>query len=100
MIWRLHARVCYQFLALPAFHWRRIHARLYGWGARQRDDSRAACAPTASRPDVGSVMPSLNDEVAFISNVNADGTLALDSYGAWNPGTIPADYSGGYTIAM
>jgi serralysin len=43
---------------------------------------------------------SLNDEVAFISNVNADGTLALYSFGAWNPGTIPADYSGGYTNAM
>ncbi len=43
---------------------------------------------------------SLSDEVAFISNVNADGTLALDSFYAWNNGTIPADYSGGYTDAM
>ena len=43
--------------------------------------------------------PGLDDEVAFISNVKADGTLALYSYDAWNPGTIPADYSGGSTNA-
>jgi peptidase M10/serralysin-like protein len=45
-------------------------------------------------------MSSLSDEVAFISNVNADGTLALNSFDAWNDGTIPADYSGGFTNAM
>ena len=44
--------------------------------------------------------PSLDDEVAFISNVNADGTLALQSYGSWNDGTVPADYSGGFTNAL
>ena len=43
---------------------------------------------------------SLGDEVAFISNVNADGTLALNSFDSWNDGTIPADYSGGFTSAM
>jgi hypothetical protein len=37
------------------------------------------------------------DEVAFISGVSANGTLPLYAFGAWNPGTIPADYSGGYT---
>jgi hypothetical protein len=41
--------------------------------------------------------PSLADEVAFISGVNADGTLPLDAFAAWNDGTIPADYGGGYT---
>ena len=43
--------------------------------------------------------PSLDDEVSFISGVSSDGTLELDSYAAWNPDTIPADYSGGYTNA-
>lgn len=43
--------------------------------------------------------PTLDDEVAFISGVNADGTLAYYSYASWNEGTNPADYSGGYTLA-
>ena len=43
--------------------------------------------------------PTLDDEVAFISGVAADGTLELNSFAAWNPGTTPADYSGGYTNA-
>ncbi|HUO97266.1 MAG TPA: M10 family metallopeptidase C-terminal domain-containing protein [Rhizomicrobium sp.] len=42
----------------------------------------------------------LQDEVAFISGVNADGTLPLYCYAAWNPDTNPADYSGGYTLSM
>jgi hypothetical protein len=37
------------------------------------------------------------DEIAFISGVNADGTLPLDAFSAWNTNTIPADYGGGYT---
>jgi len=41
----------------------------------------------------------LDDEVAFISSVNADKTLALYSFGAWN-GDTPATYTGGYTQAM
>jgi serralysin len=44
-------------------------------------------------------MPTLNDEVAFISGVDANGTLPLTSFAAWNDGTIPADYSGGYTLS-
>lgn len=43
--------------------------------------------------------PTLDDEVAFISGVNSDGTLPLHAYAAWNTGTIPADYSGGYTLS-
>ena len=41
--------------------------------------------------------PSLAQEVAFISGVNADGTLPLYAFSSWTPGTNPADYSGGYT---
>ena len=40
--------------------------------------------------------PALNDEVAFISGVAADGTLPLYAYAAWNSDT-PATYTGGYT---
>jgi serralysin len=40
--------------------------------------------------------PSMADEVAFISGVNADGTLPLYAYSAWNSDT-PATYTGGYT---
>src|ERR1700722_16737141 len=47
-------------------------------------------------------MPTIQDvqnEVAFISAVNADGTLALNAFYAWN-GDSPATYGGGYTQAM
>jgi len=43
--------------------------------------------------------PSLDDEVAFISNVKANKTLALYSYYAWN-NDQPATYTGGYTLGM
>jgi hypothetical protein len=43
--------------------------------------------------------PTLGDEVAFISGVDANGTLPLNAFAAWNPGTIPADYSGGFTLS-
>ena len=39
-------------------------------------------------------------EVAFISGVAANGTLPLDAFYAWNQGTIPANYAGGYTNSM
>jgi serralysin len=39
------------------------------------------------------------DEVAFISGVNADGTLASPSYGAWT-GTTQPTYSSSFTDAM
>ncbi len=42
--------------------------------------------------------PSLGDEVAFISGVNADGTLPLYAFAAWNSDT-PATYTGGYTLS-
>lgn len=40
--------------------------------------------------------PSLSAELAFISGVNANGTLPLDAFSAWNSDT-PATYTGGYT---
>jgi len=43
--------------------------------------------------------PSLEDEVAFISNVKANKTLALYSFDAWN-NDQPATYTGGYTLGM
>jgi Ca2+-binding RTX toxin-like protein len=42
--------------------------------------------------------PSLSAEVAFISNIKADGTLAFYAYDAWNYDQ-PATYTGGYTLA-
>jgi hypothetical protein len=45
------------------------------------------------------VAPGIEDEIAFISGVYPDGTLPLYAYGAWNVGTTPADYSGGYTLS-
>lgn len=44
------------------------------------------------------ITPSLQDEVAFISSVNADGTLAQDSYYGWDNNT-PATYTSGWTSA-
>ena len=43
--------------------------------------------------------PTLDDEVTFISGLNADGTLALNSFAAWND-DHPATYTGGYTNAL
>jgi hypothetical protein len=40
--------------------------------------------------------PTSNDEVAFISGVNANGTLPLDAFAAWNSDN-PATYTGGFT---
>jgi len=45
------------------------------------------------------ISPSLENEVAFISSVKADKTLALNGFYAWN-GDTPATYTGGYTQAM
>jgi Peptidase M10 serralysin C terminal len=42
--------------------------------------------------------PSQQDEVAFISSVNADGTLAQHSYYGWD-GDTPATYTSGWTTA-
>lgn len=42
--------------------------------------------------------PSLQDEVAFISSVKADGTLAQYSFYGWNRKT-PASYTSGWTTA-
>ena len=44
-------------------------------------------------------VPTLVDEVAFISGVSADGTLPLQAYRAWNSDN-PASYGGGYTNSL
>ena len=44
------------------------------------------------------VTPTMQDEVAFISNVNANGTLAQKSFYSWNQNT-PASYSTTWTTA-
>lgn len=41
-------------------------------------------------------MPTLQDEVAFISSVNANGTLAKNAYYGWDQNT-PATYNSGWT---
>jgi hypothetical protein len=43
--------------------------------------------------------PTFDDEVTYISGLNADGTLALNSAASWN-GDKPATYTGGYTQAF
>jgi len=41
--------------------------------------------------------PTQADEVTFIAGVDANGVQPLQTFYAWNDGTIPADYSGGLT---
>jgi Ca2+-binding RTX toxin-like protein len=85
------------FESLPGFV-----STLGGDGAAPAD---APVAFRASQPGlmVAGVTPSdvhgiaLSDEVAFISGVYPDGTQPLYAFSAWNPDTIPADYSGGFT---
>lgn len=38
-------------------------------------------------------MPTLEDEVAYVSGVNSDGTVAATSFATWNPNTTPATYN-------